>query len=265
MSDWKTDPAALAEQYADSDNLGSRISLHEAYTTSDTDLPVWVFGRMAFPENARVLTLGCGTGDLWCAVGADLPADCRLTVTDASGGMVREARSNLRGLNADLAFAEADAAALPFESGAFDAVTANHMLYHVSERERAIREIARVLAPDGRLYATTNGEGHMAELLDVMSAVADEPVTMGSAFTLDNGAEQLRAAFGNVERHDYDDALRVTDPEDLLAYALSRPELSEADAKAFLARAKADAEDGVFHVSKNVGLFVAGKPEPASD
>jgi SAM-dependent methyltransferase len=37
------------------------------------------------------------------------------------------------------------------ESGAFDAVIANHMLYHVPDRARALTEIRRVLRPGGRL------------------------------------------------------------------------------------------------------------------
>jgi ubiquinone/menaquinone biosynthesis C-methylase UbiE len=58
----------------------------------------------------------------------------------------------------------ADAAWIPLADGSMDAVIANHMLYHVSDRRRALAEIHRLLRPGGRLYATTNGLGHMAEL-----------------------------------------------------------------------------------------------------
>ena len=45
----------------------------------------------------------------------------------------------------------ADVQDLPFPDASFDAVIANHMLFHVEDRPRALGEIVRVLRPDGRL------------------------------------------------------------------------------------------------------------------
>ena len=61
-------------------------------------------------------------------------------------------------------FAVLDAQALTYPAGAFDAVIANHMLYHVADKARAFAELRRVLVPGGRLYAATNGTDHMREL-----------------------------------------------------------------------------------------------------
>ncbi len=55
-------------------------------------------------------------------------------------------------------FKEIDAQSIPFEDETFDAVIANHMLYHVPDRPKAIAEIKRVLKPGGRLIATTIGK-----------------------------------------------------------------------------------------------------------
>ena len=44
---------------------------------------------------------------------------------------------------------------------------ANHMLNHVPNLASALSEIQRVLQPEGRLYATTVGLNHMAELTEV--------------------------------------------------------------------------------------------------
>jgi ubiquinone/menaquinone biosynthesis C-methylase UbiE len=47
-------------------------------------------------------------------------------------------------------YAAADAEALPFEDGQFDAVYSQVVLYRLPSPARALREIARVLAPGGR-------------------------------------------------------------------------------------------------------------------
>ena len=47
-------------------------------------------------------------------------------------------------------YAAADAAALPFEDGQFDAVYSQVMLYRLPDPARALREVYRVLAPGGR-------------------------------------------------------------------------------------------------------------------
>ena len=44
------------------------------------------------------------------------------------------------------------------------------MLFHVSDRRRAITEFRDVLNPSGALYAVTNGLGHMREIDDLLEA-----------------------------------------------------------------------------------------------
>src|SRR5207249_3059431 len=136
----------------------------------------WVFDRICLPAKARVLELGCGPGTLWRENGERIPADWEITLTDFSPGMVQEARHNLRDVPRNFAFALADAQAIPYPSGSFDAVIANHMLYHVPDRERALSEVQRVLQPGGRLYAATCGQTHLRELHDrVQQAAPDLP------------------------------------------------------------------------------------------
>lgn len=257
MTDYLEDPNALTEQYADASNLNVRIALHERYSTAEREFWPWVFDQFDLPDDARVLSLGCGPGNLWKANAERVPDDWNVAVTDFSPGMVTEADENLADCQNGFGFAVADAATIPFAEETFDAVTANHMLYHVPDRERAFREIRRVLNASGTLYATTNGERNNRELRDVMGAFVDEPLTRGDAFQLENGGEQLREFFDSVERRRFEDALRVTDVEPLVAYALSCEEFAGVSAlrEAF----EREFEEGVFHVEKDVGMFVARK------
>jgi SAM-dependent methyltransferase len=87
----------------------------------------------------------------------------------------------------------------------FDAVLAPHMLYHVSDRAGAAREMRRVLRPGGVCVAVTNGAQHTRAMRDLVEAAARvtnpqwemrNPST--HEFSLDNGGAQLATAFASV-------------------------------------------------------------------
>ena len=163
------------------------------------------------------------------------------------------------------AFEVAEAEAVPHRAGTFDAVIANHMLYHVSNRRRAIEEFGEVLKPDGVLYAVTNGLGHMREIDDLLAAcgVSEAGVRHSRAFGLETGRDQLRSSFGEVELRRYEDRLEVTDPDAIVAYVLSMSVARLVNADELRREICAViARDGLFAVSKATGMFVALSPLP---
>jgi ubiquinone/menaquinone biosynthesis C-methylase UbiE len=95
----------------------------------------------------RLLDVGCGTG---AAVRNTAPQVERAVGVDLSPAMIARARELAAELpNAE--FQEADSEWLPFSDGAFTAVLCTTSFHHYPDPERATREMARVLAPDGRL------------------------------------------------------------------------------------------------------------------
>ena len=102
------------------------------------------------PES-RVLDLGCGNGNTstWLC----LNTGCRVTGIDLSGVRINnamESRADLPGeVQARLGFEKASATDLPFSDGDFSHVWSQATLYHVHERETALREAYRVLEPGG--------------------------------------------------------------------------------------------------------------------
>ena len=221
---------------------------------------------LALPPEAEVLELGCGTGLLWSGdQAARVPPGWRLTLTDFSAGMVVEAQRNLR---LAARFQVADAESLRFPDASFDAVVANHMLYHVPDLDRALAEIQRVLRPGGRLFAATNGAAHMRELGQLVARVAPDAAAaavglrFSRAFGLEDGAQQLTPWFATVVREDYPDALEVTDVEPLVAYLQSMSAYKSALDEGRLAELRRIggeeiARRGSFHISKSVGMFGA--------
>jgi SAM-dependent methyltransferase len=91
----------------------------------------------SLPPGARVLDLGARTGSFitartdLCIVRLDLEI-----ATARKGGW----------------YVSGDAARMPFATAAFDVVVSNHSLEHFVELQATVREIGRVIKPDGALY-----------------------------------------------------------------------------------------------------------------
>lgn len=262
MRETFSDPDELRnDQYRNDANLSARIDIHRRFSTNPQGWYGWLFDRFALPAGAHVLELGCGEGGMWAANRERIPPDLRLTLTDFSPGMLAAARTRLQPMLPTVRFAIADSQAIPFDDDSFDVVIANHMLYHVPDIPRALDEIRRVLRPDGRLHAATNGLRHMLELDRLVERFTPEVERNAHAdrFGLENGAAELERVFGRVERVDYVDSLAVTDAEAVVRYVLSsaaRPFLT-AERIAPLRRA-VDAEiasTGVFQITKSTGVF----------
>jgi SAM-dependent methyltransferase len=243
----------LGRQYRTAQNLETRIALHERFSTNPEPFPRWVFDRLPLESTADVLEVGSGNGNLWYANRDRIPPGLRLMLTDFSEGMIEDARSRLGGLATYLV---ADVQELPFSDASFDLVIANHMLFHVPDRERALDEIARVLRSGGVLVATTNGRDHLRELR------APGWEQWSRNFGVENGPAQLARLFEGVDVELFPDSLEVTEVEPLLDFVRSLvTPVTDED----LARLAADAEgsiarEGSFHVTKATGLLRARKP-----
>jgi SAM-dependent methyltransferase len=107
--------------------------------------------RLITPATRRFLEIGGGLCYASALAKGRLP-DGYVVATDVSGRYLRRDAvrvGEIIGSPADL-YAAADAEALPFDDGQFDAVYAQIVLYRVPDPVRALREIHRVLAPGGR-------------------------------------------------------------------------------------------------------------------
>ncbi len=266
MNESHESPLWLQHQYQTDVNLQARIRLHQLFGTTTMSWQRWVFDHLQLPATARVLELGCGPGQLWQENRDRIPGDWQVLLSDFSSGMLTEARRRLQTCSHDFAYLRVHAQHIPFASASFDAVIANHMLYHVPDRRQALAEIRRVLRPGGRLYAATNGEEHMQVLFDLAQRVApDFPFAHMKfnrrAFTLENGGEQLAAHFSHIELYRFHDDLAVTESEPLVAYVRSM--LAEAAVPEHVYAALAThvediiREKGALHIGKATGLFVA--------
>ena len=286
----RTDQEYLVnDQYRNASNLTARMTLHERFGTNPYPWQRWVFDQLtaaladtpapanatASPAARHIFEIGCGPARLWVENVDRIPAAWEVTLADLSGGMIAEAQRNIEAaLPAERAaafrYTVADAQTLPFADATFDAVVANHMLYHVPDLAKALGELRRVLRPGAPLIAATNGADHMRQLDEIATrflpgAQESHQQRVTGNFAQENGAEQLAKFFTHVElRDNHASDLVVTEAEPLVAYIASMVAIGpsgvltderRANLLAYCQREIAD--HGAIRITRSTGLFVA--------
>ena len=102
---------------------------------------------LALAPDDVVLDVGCGPG---AAVRDASPIVARVVGIDLSPEMIRRAQEASPGL-ANVEFRVADSENIPFEDAEFTAVLCSTSFHHYPHPQIAVREMARVLRPGGRL------------------------------------------------------------------------------------------------------------------
>lgn len=266
MSKFTDQQYLKTDQYKDSSNLDARVAIHQRFSTNPYGWMNWVFDHLLkLPTNAKILELGSGTGLLWKENIDRVPSTWDITLSDLSAGMLDSAWRNLVVAGRAFQFKEIDAQEIPFPDETFDAVIANHMLYHVPDRPKAIGEIKRVLKSDGRLFATTVGQNHLKEMGTWIRQVspASDFASFGSTFNLENGKAQLEQFFSRVIMSRYEDNLQVTEVKPIIAFMLSTSHVLEM-LEEKLAELQSELENelkekGRIFITKDSGLFEAIK------
>ncbi len=110
-------------------------------------------------DKPRVLDVATGTGDLAIAIARACPG-AHVIGLDPSPRMLAVARAKLarRGVGERVTLVEGDAQELPFKSCELDAATIAFGIRNVPDRARALRELARVVRPGGRIAVLELGE-----------------------------------------------------------------------------------------------------------
>lgn len=144
------DPAVTRSEAAGYDAVsGAFARLSERFSTPLARRMISL-ARLAGPE--RVLDVGTGTGIVALEAARALGAAGAVVGVDVSQGMLAEARARAaQAALGNLDFRRLDAEALDLPDRSFDAVTSLFALFHFSRPLAALREMRRVLRPDGRL------------------------------------------------------------------------------------------------------------------
>lgn len=146
----------------------------------------------------RVLDVGCGTGIVARYAAGVVGDDGTVVGLDVNEGMLEVARATSTEVTSAVEWRRGDATDLPFTDGTFDVVLCQQALQFVADPSAALREMRRVLAPDGRMaisvlrpLAFNPGYGVLAGALE--RHVGDDAGAMMRSPFPDWEGEMLRA------------------------------------------------------------------------
>lgn len=133
----RADYARIAGTY----DISRRISDH------NLDLCLGKIAELVEPDDRYILDLGCGTGRI--AIPAASCFDCRILGADKSIEMINQAKRKAG--ERLVQWQVADAQFLPYSQEAIDVAFMSHLLHHVDDPLKVIKECHRVLRKGGKI------------------------------------------------------------------------------------------------------------------
>ena len=257
---------SLKNQYQNATNISSRINLHNLYSQNKQGWFPWIFQQCHIRPGLRILELGCGDGTLWTENLSLIPEDISITLSDISSGMLRDARRAIGSSDTRFAFRAFDCKKIPYKDESFDLVIANHVLFYCDDIPAALKEICRVLSPEGHFLCSAYGKAHMQEVSQLVEDFDDRIVLSADKlyerFGRENGRKILEPFFPDAKWLSYEDFLLVQDAEPLISYVLSchgnQNQYILDHYKEFRAFATKKTAKG-FRITKDAGVFLCEK------
>jgi demethylmenaquinone methyltransferase/2-methoxy-6-polyprenyl-1,4-benzoquinol methylase len=113
----------------------------------------FALARSGLRPGQGALDVAGGSGDLAAGLARQVGREGRVCLTDINAAMLERGRRRLvdRGIAGNVVYVQADAERLPFADQSFHCVTIGFGLRNVTDQLAALKSMARVLRPGGRL------------------------------------------------------------------------------------------------------------------
>lgn len=161
-------------------------------------------------QGHKVLDLAGGTGDLTAKFSELVGETGQVILGDINDSMLRVGRDKLRDLGrvGNIEYVQMNAEALPFPDNSLDVITIAFGLRNVTDKDKALRSMYRVLKPGGRLlvleFSKTDNEA-LSKLYDFYSF--NILPTMGKLVA--NDSESYRYLAESIRMHPDQETLKT--------------------------------------------------------
>lgn len=253
--------------YSEKQQIPFRGEFLKTYSNRNRSIRDILFSLMGGLEGKSVLDIGAGSGSFIKKLQDTYPY-----ATYAAIDVVEHPSLKQR---EDITYKIYDGEELPSELGKFDVILMMHMLYHVSDVEAFLRQVAEKFVKEKtRIYITTKSKNTMpkieASFQNVLNAMKTDykPEAMErdeAHFSRENAFELIENSFKDIKhtikQYDFDTQLLVDDQGDLLKYILSTPRYGDDkelnDDPEYLVQWKAElAKDELFIDKYSESLYV---------
>ena len=138
------------------------VTQHHAWRTAQNSASHLLPHLQSSTQPIKFLDIACGSGSITASFSPLLPSGSHITAIDASAEILQKAKTHAEkeGVN-NIEFRTGDVFNLEFEDGEFDVVHVSMLLAHLTEPEKAVKEILRVVKRNGGVLSLrepdTNG------------------------------------------------------------------------------------------------------------
>jgi len=158
----------------------------------------------------QALDVAAGSGDLAVGLARRVGRSGRVVVTDINAAMLEEGRNRLlnQGVAGNVDYVLADAEALPFKDASFHCVTIGFGLRNVTDKDRALASLYRVVKPGGRLLVLEFSRAELGPLAPLYELYSFEVLPRFGEW-LAGDAASYRYLAESIRRHPDQETLKA--------------------------------------------------------
>lgn len=249
----------IKAQYGDGGlNLKLRWQVYK-HAQRPLDIISDVIGKSNIETSDSLLDVGCNDGEFLDTIRMKGHLG-KLVGLDVSKSPLQFGNQRQKNHNSDIQYINGSAEELPLSTDSFDTATTLFTLYHVANPEKALKEIRRVVKPNGSVIVSTSGAKnkilHRAfERLIANELNVEPPKIFNSGFTTEIAQRVLPYFFDVKHRIDHLTDMKISTTTQMGDYVLSLMSMRTAFAPVPSKDAYSEALDrignGLIHTQKN--------------